>query len=245
VRLTQLSGLTVTSDKFYVWCGMSPCLETDALNHNAVTKRYLAEGLIDHGTPLYYGSDNLGSVRDLVDASGNVQASYDYQPYGVRTKLMGTEDSDYGFAGLFHESQSGLDLAVYRGYNASLGRWLNRDPIGEVGGLNLYAYVNNNPLDSSDPTGNFALIDNAIGGGIGVLVDLAAQGWEQRNQPHFQWDRTRTAVAFVAGFATSGLSAVLGKGVLSLGLGPKLSFKNSGKCRYRRARKRKFTDKLK
>jgi RHS repeat-associated protein len=54
---------------------------------------------------------------------------------------------------------------VYRGYNASLGRWLNRDPIGEVGGLNLYAYVNNNPLDSSDPTGNFALIDNAIGAG--------------------------------------------------------------------------------
>jgi len=152
-RITQLSGGKVLSDKRYFWCDDGLCLETDAANNNAVSKRYYAEGFTAAGQRYYYAMDNLQSVRQLVDPAGAIQASYDYDPYGVRTKLSGAKDSDLGFAGLIHESQSGLDLAIYRAYNASLGRWLSRDPIGEEGGLNLYAYADNAPVNLLDPEG--------------------------------------------------------------------------------------------
>lgn len=152
-RITKLVSDAVVSDKFYFWWGDNLLLETDALNHNAVTKRYFSEGVIQNGIPLYYAIDKLGSIRELVDTAGVVQARYDYDPYGVRSRLMGAQDSDLGFAGLFHESQSGLDLAEFRAYDAPFRRWLNRDPIVEFGGVNLYAYSGNNPQNLTDPSG--------------------------------------------------------------------------------------------
>ncbi len=108
------------------------------------------------GQSLYYLPDNLGGVRELINATGLVEASYDYDPFGTRSRISGTLDSDFGFGGLFHESQSGLDLALFRAYSAPLGRWLNRDPIDERGGVNLYDYVSNSPLSLSDPLGLYA-----------------------------------------------------------------------------------------
>jgi RHS repeat-associated protein len=52
---------------------------------------------------------------------------------------------------------SGLYLTHYRFYDPEAGRWLNRDPIGEHGGTNLYAYVGGNPVNYVDPTGEFAI----------------------------------------------------------------------------------------
>jgi RHS repeat-associated protein len=152
-RITQNTNDTVTSDKYYFWCGSTLCLETDATNNNAITKRYFAEGVQISGQSLYYTQDRLGSVGELVDQSGVLQASYEYDPYGVRTQLSGAMNSDLGFASLFHESQSGFDLAKYRAYDSTLGRWLNRDPISEKGGVNLYDYVTNDPINLKDTTG--------------------------------------------------------------------------------------------
>jgi RHS repeat-associated protein len=109
--------------------------------------------MIAGGTPYYYVRDKLGSVRELVATDGSVAAQYDYDPYGNRTTLSGSVSSDIGFAGYFHHSASGLDFTLYRAYDPTYGRWLNRDPIGESGGLNLYAYVNGNSVNATDRTG--------------------------------------------------------------------------------------------
>jgi hypothetical protein len=42
----------------------------------------------------------------------------------------------------------GLDLAFYQAYDSDLGRWLNRNPIQELGGLNLYDYVGNDSINA-------------------------------------------------------------------------------------------------
>ncbi len=59
--------------------------------------------------------------------------------------------------GYFHHAQSGLDFTVYRAYDAVNARWLNRDPIGEAGGINLYAYVSAGPLSGHGSMGTRSL----------------------------------------------------------------------------------------
>ncbi len=56
---------------------------------------------------------------------------------------------------------SNLYLAPYRAYDPTIGRWINRDPIAEDGGLNLYTYVGNNPPRSTDPLGLYTLDQTA------------------------------------------------------------------------------------
>jgi RHS repeat-associated protein len=89
-----------------------------------------------------------------VTSTGTVASQYTYDPYGNQTTVSGTA-SDIGYAGYFAHAVSGLDFTLYRAYDPTHARWLNRDPIGERGGINLYAYADGNPVDNTDPLGLF------------------------------------------------------------------------------------------
>ena len=157
----QQIQLTIQSDPFvppviknFIWSGNSIVEERDA--NNVVTKRFYPQGvqLTQPSTVnLFYDRDHLGSIRELTDSTQAVRARYDYDPYGVRTKLSGDLDADFAYTGHYFHQPSGLNLAPYRGYSASTGKWIGRDPIGENGGINLYAYVENNPSNAFDPLG--------------------------------------------------------------------------------------------
>ena len=82
-----------------------------------------------------------------------MQARYDYDPYGRRTKITGTLDASFGFTGHYVHAPSNLHLALYRAYDPALGRWLNRDPVGEHEMPNLYQYAENDSVNAMDPDG--------------------------------------------------------------------------------------------
>ena len=153
-KITELSNGTVTSKKLYFWLGGSIVCERDGLVSGfPITKRYFGQGVLQGTTKLFYTTDHLGSVRELVDDAGTVQAQYRYSTYGERTKETGNLDSDWGYAGLWHHTPSGLDLATYRLYDAANKRWISRDPLGEGVDYNLYRYCGNDPINFVDPMG--------------------------------------------------------------------------------------------
>jgi RHS repeat-associated protein len=108
----------------------------------------------------HFARDHLGSVREVLDSTGNLLARYDYVPYGERQTRYEASgySSDIGFTGHFHlpspvSGQSEILLAHFRAYDPVLGRWLSQDPIREEGGINLYGYVGGNVSGAVDPLG--------------------------------------------------------------------------------------------
>jgi len=103
----------------------------------------------------YYHADGNGNVTYLVNSSQTVAASYRYDPYGNTISSSGSLASAnvYRFSSKEIHVNSGLYYYGYRWYHPNLQRWLNRDPIGEDGGINLYNFVGNEPLSYVDPSG--------------------------------------------------------------------------------------------
>ena len=89
----------------------------------------------------------------MFTGGGSVVAEYEYDPYGRSATITGTNSTDFGFTGLYRHTRSNLNLATYRAYDPDLGRWLSRDPAGESGGQNLYAYTGNNVANATDRSG--------------------------------------------------------------------------------------------
>lgn len=118
----------ISSTKQFVWSGNRMAEERDATNN--VIRRFYPQGEQINGASYYYTRDHLGSIRELVDSTGTVQARYDYDPFGVRTKLSGSLDSEFGYTGHYYHQPRALNLALYRAYDSTLGRWISRDPVG-------------------------------------------------------------------------------------------------------------------
>ena len=100
-----------------------------------------------------YRTDHLGSIREVVDSTGTLTARYDYDAWGVLETVSGSFDLDFGYTGHFIHHPSGLHLAPFRAYDPTLGRWISRDPIREAGGINLYGYVEGDPVNYFDILG--------------------------------------------------------------------------------------------
>lgn len=120
-----------------------------------------------NSVPHLYTREHFGSIREMTDSSGNIVAQYAYDPYGRQTLIAGTgPQSDFGYNGTYVHQRSGLLMMGARFYNPTIGRFLNRDPIEESGGVNLFEYAGNDPINRFDPTGT-ATIQYGNWGGPG------------------------------------------------------------------------------
>jgi RHS repeat-associated protein len=119
--------------------------------------------------PVY---DDKGNVVALVDSgvgTGHTQgivASIEYSPFGEVAAVDGAPGSGidistiadfcpFLFSTKYAEPSVGLYYYGERYYEPGVGKWLNRDPLEEEGGLNLYAFCGNDPVNAVDPTGLF------------------------------------------------------------------------------------------
>jgi RHS repeat-associated protein len=100
-------------------------------------------------------SDHLGSITSVSQMGGAVVVQYSFDPWGRRAILAGSGSTGVGYATYRIHGESAILFTEHRGFDPSLGRWLNEDPIGLAGGINLHRYVNGNPLKWVDVSGLF------------------------------------------------------------------------------------------
>lgn len=107
----------------------------------------------------FYHADGNGNVTVMLDASQSVVARYLYDPFGQAIAQWGplATENLYRFSSKEAHERSGLVYYLYRYYAPHLQRWMNRDPIGEIGGINIYSFCNNDSVNCIDPNGWFML----------------------------------------------------------------------------------------
>jgi len=109
--------------------------------------------LIQNAQQYSYTYDGKGNVAALLDSSQSPIISYAYSPLGDLVLTYGNFKQPFTLSTKSYSPETGLSYFGFRFYSAELGQWLNRDPIGERGGINLYNFVGNNPVMRRDPFG--------------------------------------------------------------------------------------------
>lgn len=135
-------------------------ISTELNGSNVIAQRYVWGPGADEPLVQYDGSDfttrrhlladERGSVIAVTDASGNPVAINSYDEYGIPAS---TNQGRFQYTGQAWLPELGMYSYKARIYSPTLGRFLQTDPAGYPDGPNWYAYVNNDPVNRSDPTG--------------------------------------------------------------------------------------------
>ena len=108
--------------------------------------------------PFFPLMDAKGTIYGYIDENGSQVAKFAYDPYGkITSSSIPSDYSPNAFSFTFQSKYYDSELQCYyfgfRYYDPATCRWLNRDPIEESGGLNLYAYCGNDPVNGMDYLG--------------------------------------------------------------------------------------------
>lgn len=111
----------------------------------------------------YVSTDHRGAPQVITDLNKNTVWKGNYKPFGEVEVVTGYIENNVRFPGQYFDSETGLHYNYFRDYDPSLGRYLQSDPIGLRGGINIYAYANSNPIWFIDPLGLATVIPGESG----------------------------------------------------------------------------------
>ena len=100
-----------------------------------------------------------GNIIAYTDEKDEVIAVYDYSAFGqlIASNAYLKDEFNFLFSTKYFDKETNLYYYGYRFYNPQMGRWINRDPLEEVDEENLYAFVANNPINTVDLLGLYAI----------------------------------------------------------------------------------------
>jgi RHS repeat-associated protein len=130
----------------------------------------------------YVHTDHLDTPRLVTDSSNNIRWRWDSDPFGSSApnenpSSLGLFDYNLRFPGQQYDAVVGLHYNYFRDYDPAIGSYVQSDPMGLAGGsVNTYGYTNGNPIEYSDPTGEFIpqLFGFVLGAGLEYLTNPCA-----------------------------------------------------------------------
>ena len=136
-------------------------------NDSPIGFKYRSSSYENDAWDIYWYEKNLqGDIVAIYNKSGTKLVTYSYNAWGVTTKTYSNGGASttatynpYTYRGYYYDSETGFYYVSSRYYDPEIGRWINTDAaigqIGNVQGTNMFAYCFNNPVNMSDPTGNW------------------------------------------------------------------------------------------
>ena len=182
-EFTWTNGAWVkTGEKRRVFDGLDVVQERNA--QNEVTAQLVRDGNIGgilarstQAGATFFGYDGGGNVTLLTDENGDDVGRYRYDAFGNTLEASGARaaENPYRFSTKELHGASGLYDFGFRFYSPGLGRWINRDPIEEAGGVNLYEMVGNDPVNSVDAYGLYATV-KVEGNNVKIYIPMQFHG---------------------------------------------------------------------
>ena len=157
--LAELNATNNALVRHYAWgLDLSGTMDEAGLPRQSTATAGGVGGLLwmRSGPAVYFCEyDGNGNVVGLVQGNGAQVAVYEYDPFGRTLRATGSQAKNNPFRFSTKRANDTTDFVLYeyRVYDPNAGRWPNRDPIGEIGGFNLYGMVDNDPVNLVDPAG--------------------------------------------------------------------------------------------
>jgi RHS repeat-associated protein len=153
MRVKKVEGGKTT---YYVYSGANPLLEYSPTDGSFLYRIYAGKKAVAEekaGVVKFYHKDHLGSTRVVTNAAGVKIAEYKFAPYGEKEVASG-DGTEYGFTDKAEDVSTGLKYFGARFYDPEIGRFISQDPKRQGG--NWYSYCFNNPVNATDPDGQWA-----------------------------------------------------------------------------------------
>jgi len=167
-----VNGVTTT----YLWDTVSslPVILNQSIGDEFTKYEYGGDllGMVEpDSTHSYYHADGLGSARTLSGSDGSSATTYRYDAFGNSRGVTGLASNPFQFTGQQLDEETGMYYLRARYYDPVTGLFLSKDPVQGQSNSNMYAYVQNNPTNLIDPSGEIAVpAALAVIGGAGCVA---------------------------------------------------------------------------